>query len=879
MVGWYVWTAGDALQHAPNDRWEGVGTLLWKAVRVPARSFDGSWSGLWALVWVAFAVVVVAASWRWGGRRVAVVCVAGQSAIAVSMIVLSGQLAAALIAAWLLALAWASADWVMRRSGAEPSDVPLEWTSVALALGLTLLMTLMLALGLTRLLAPTPLWIILGALTIALRRRLLRPLMDWWSRPSPQADAARPPAPRETWPLVALLGLAFLLDLAWALAPEVHYDALSYHLAVPKVYLAERRLLDVPQISGSYLVRLGDMLFTLGLALSGQILAKLLTLAVGVVAALGVYALGRAVFDARVGLWAAALFYATPQVSWLATTAYVDLTVALMLLTSLLALLRWRQSRRTGWVLVAGLLAGAAVGAKMNAFFGLPVMGAMLVWDLWRADRATRPARARAVAVYAAGALLVAAPWYALAYAFTGNPLFPLLNSVFKSPLMPLITWSPSAAHFGVGASPRALLTLPLSVTFDTRRFDETLPRGGLGVALGLLPLAVVLAAVARRAVVGWLLAVAAVYLGLWAAIFQYGRYYVPVLPVVLVLAVAAVVRLTPRVPVMVALLGTAFLAQAALSPSQHWHVPERIPFRLAFGLETPANFLHRTLASYGAAQHVNRVAQPGDKVLGVMVSGVRFYFDTPPVEAFGPRLAKPGSPSTPDALAADLTRRGVTYLVVDRNGPPRLWSYPYVAPAFLDRFATLDYADRGVSVYRLQAPGGPAGATAPANLLRNGGFEALDALGHPLGWHVNGRPRIVSQESAAYHGRSAAVVTVGATFMQPVPVQGGRLYTVGHFARADRADQLARLQINWLDPQGRAVGVSLEPVPAGRRWGWRQMSANAPAQAVTAVIFVSGHEDGEVWIDDAWFGPGARTAYDPAPADPRAAPSAPTRP
>lgn len=871
MTGWYASTVGHSIGHSLNGIWEDVPTLVWKAARLPWRRFDGSWSGLWALAWVACVAAVLGATALVRGRSVAFVCLAMQSAIAVTMLVLSGQLTAALIAAWLLVLAWASADALLRRSGAEPSDASLEWTFVCLALGLVILMTLVMAMGLTRLLAGTSLAVVLAALTLLLRRQLRAAAIASWTRLPRRAGADAPPDRLpEAAALLSLLGFVWLANLTWALAPEVQFDALNYHLAVPRIYLAEHRLLEVPDISTSYLVRLADMLFTLALALHGPILAKLLMLSVGVITAIGVYVLGQQAFNRRVGLWAAALFYATPLVSWLSTTAYVDLTVCMMLLASLVAFLRWRKTSQTGWAWAAGLLAGAAVGAKMSALLGLPVIAVALLWQLRRMGSAPRWARAKALAAYATGALVVAGPWYALTYAFTGNPFFPFLNGIFKSPLGPSINWSPSAQHFGVGTSPLALLRLPLALTFESRAFSETLPNGGLGLATALLPLALLLLVITRTALVGWLLALCAVYVGLWAVVFQYGRYYVPVLPVVIVLAVGALDRLAlargPRY-LTFGLLGAAFVMQAPLIPAQHWHIPERLPFRLALGLETPAAFLARALPPYPATEYVNRMAKPDQKVLGVGFENMRFYLNVPLGAPYGSpevgRLLQEAT-STPTGLAAALLRHGYTYMVVNESSPMTRVGLPYLAPAFLDRFATMEFASRGVNVYRVREAPGPAGGVETLNLLRNGTFESLDATGQPVGWNANGQARIA--RDGAQEGRIAAIANPVGTFTQLVSVNGGRLYTLGHFTRADRPKQFARLQINWLDAAGRAVGVSIEVVAAGPEWRWHQMSVNAPEQAATAIVFVSVHEASEVWFDDLWLAAGSRARPDSAP-------------
>jgi hypothetical protein len=95
----------------------------------------------------------------------------------------------------------------------------------------------------------------------------------------------------------------------------------------------------------------------------------------------------------------------------------------------------------------------------------------------------------------------------------------------------------------------------------------------------------------------------------------------------------------------------------------------------------------------------------------------------------------------------------------------------------------------------------------------------------------------------------------------QAVAIQAGGVYTLGHWTRADTEGQAARLQINWLNGAGEMVGVSLEVVPVTPQWRWSTLSATAPAAAVTAHVYVSVHEDSEVWFDDVCLVEGVQVA------------------
>src|SRR5262249_26995605 len=163
---------------------------------------------------------------------------------------------------------------------------------------LLLLALISLALAVVGLLAPA--WILgtLAALTLVGAPAIRRFLRDLRER------AARPSSPPEQGTLLAACSVVGLINLAWALAPEIQYDALNYHLAVPRAFLESRRAVDLPYFWHSYFAQMMESLFAIGMAVAGPAAAKLLSFAASIGAALGVSALGRRLFNDRVGLWA-----------------------------------------------------------------------------------------------------------------------------------------------------------------------------------------------------------------------------------------------------------------------------------------------------------------------------------------------------------------------------------------------------------------------------------------------------------------------------------------------------------------------------------------------------------------------------------------------
>jgi 4-amino-4-deoxy-L-arabinose transferase-like glycosyltransferase len=691
MTGWYWWTVVKVVR-------QGLSIVTGRSVQ--------------AIFWAALAlglmllISVVGSHLLRPHYKVTAIWLTGIILLGGLLILLSGQFLPFIITVWLLLLAYLWGDWLLQRMRVTWSAGLSEHYSIVLSLGVVLLAMIGLALGLAQALSRLWIWLTLLVLT-CLRQRALR---DWIASLRPlRAQCKGLLERRFSFPeqgiLIVLLGCIVLFNLVWALAPETRFDALNYQLAVPRIYLEQHRFVDLPYFWHSYFSRMANMLYVIALGLHGQIVAKLLMLAMGLIAALGVYALGCLVASQRVGLWAAALFYSTPLVCWLSTTAYIDLILTVFLLGSLLALLRWKESGSPNLLWVSGLLAGAALGAKLTAYFYLAGIGLVLLIILLLKRQLSLRARVLAVAGYVLGFLLVSLPWFAITFSFTGNPVFPFLNAIFKSPGWPLVNTNLNAEVYGIGGAPSALLRLPFAFTFQSQLFDELMPPGGIGLALVLLPLGLVLLGERRR--IAWLLfALCFVFLSLWATKVQYGRYYIPLLPVVIVLAVAGVfeaLRNTWLRQLSVPILGLIIVAQSLIIPFMFGNIISRGPWKLLARMETQEEYLARVLPPYPGVQYLNKVVQPGQQVIGVGVEEVRFYLNAPLVTYIETiELQNLTDKATEQKMAADFYRQGYRYLLVNHNSPSSKSALPFLKPSFLEKFAVLEFSHSWSQVYRL---------------------------------------------------------------------------------------------------------------------------------------------------------------------------------
>jgi len=639
----------------------------------------------WLVAWVI--TVVLAAMLAAGLRNAAILLPMLMLLACFAILTLSGTLAAGVITFWIFAL---SHFWGLRflRLAAIKLGGSLESISLAIPVGLIVPVAAGFLLAATHLLNPTNIWLLLILLTV--------PAVRWVSLPfKALTGKARLVSAEISFPILIIVPVV-LLNLLWAVAPEIQYDASNYHLAVPRIYLANSGFVNLQYFFHSYFFRFVEMLFTLGLALSGPAAAKFMSFGFGLIATCCVFVLGKLVFDTGTGAWAAALFYTTPIVSWLSGTADNDLAVAMFLTAALIAFLKFRESEEgVGALYIAALLAGATIATKVDGAFGLVLLAAVVFW---------RYPKTKTMTVCAILFLVVSLPWYAMTFYWTGNPVFPLLNGFFKSPLWAIENRVMNARDFGIGTGFDSLARLPFRLIFDTSRFGEAAPRGTAGIALLLaFPFTVMLWRNRNKGAV-FLIATSLIYMLLWAYSFQYLRYYTQILPVICVLAAATIFYFRTTV-----WLAVALVLQFAAVPPQFWNIPERFPITVALGQETREHFMQRTLTPYNAVQYLNSVTKAEDRVLGVEADQMRFYLNAPMeslVESTrNSALDKTRAMPANSELADTLRQAGFVYILTSRSALAAQASwYPYLQPDFLNQFAEETFRDANVSVYRLKS-------------------------------------------------------------------------------------------------------------------------------------------------------------------------------
>ena len=360
-----------------------------------------------------------------------------------------------------------------------------------------------------------------------------------------------------------LAGAVIVLFLAamalGALLPSIDFDVKEYHLQGPKEWFEAGHISWLPHNVYTSFPFLTEMFALLGMVLTGDwfvgaLAGKLVLMTFAPVTGLVVFCAARRWFDVRVA-WAAALIHLTaPWTYRISIIAYAEGGLTFYLFATLFALLLTRDAsgcERRRLTLLTGLFAGSSMACKYPGVLSVVMpLGLTLLWFEWRrsvevpGDDSTKAATPlnrvlRAGAVYSVGVLLAVGPWLVKNAVETGNPVYPLVNSVFHA-----ADWTPTLeanwkrAHGPPNHNPFDLLQKLFDVTMKSNLLSP--------LFFGLAPLTVLLAR--RRKLIGGLwLYVAFLFLSWWVLTHRIDRFWIPMIPVVSLLAGVGVWWTTER--------------------------------------------------------------------------------------------------------------------------------------------------------------------------------------------------------------------------------------------------------------------------------------------------------------------------------------------
>jgi len=238
-----------------------------------------------------------------------------------------------------------------------------------------------------------------------------------------------------------ILGLCFFFLVAsiviFSLVPPVSKDALTHHLFVPKLYLNHGGIYEIPWLLCSYYPMNLDLLYTAVLYLGNDIAPKFFHFAFALGTCFLIFGYLRKRLNTLYGLLGALFFLSIPIVVKLSMTVYVDLGLMFFSTACLIYFFKWMEngfSKR--YLVISAVFCGLALGTKYNGLITLFIVCLFIPFVYVRHRNRSAADSFKAFgfcALFLGIALFLFSPWMIKNYCWTGNPVYPLYNSVFKS--------------------------------------------------------------------------------------------------------------------------------------------------------------------------------------------------------------------------------------------------------------------------------------------------------------------------------------------------------------------------------------------------------------------------------------------------------------
>ncbi len=281
--------------------------------------------------------------------------------------------------------------------------------------------------------------------------------------------------------IILLLILQMLINLVGVLGPELAFDALWYHLTLPKLFLINHSVYHIPGglLYYSDMPKLAEMLYIGALSFGNEIAVKFIHFLFGILTSIALYKLSRKFFSPLLSFVAVVIFYSNLVVAWESTTAYIDLVRSFFEIMALWTFISWWQKKEFKFFIQSAIMMGLAVETKILSLGSLLIFLIFIAYYYLLRKKSIKKFLEFGT-VYIGISLLIPLPWFLFSYINTGNPIYPFFTTtlvIAPTPLsllqFPMSVWD-LLMRSSDPLSPIYILFLPLIVSFFPKLRAET---------------------------------------------------------------------------------------------------------------------------------------------------------------------------------------------------------------------------------------------------------------------------------------------------------------------------------------------------------------------------------------------------------------------
>lgn len=487
-----------------------------------------------------------------------------------------------------------------------------------------------------------------------------------------------------------LLCVSVFALIPMVLTPVRDYDALMYHLQIPRLILEHGGYYFDPEFYRLSYPALTEMLFLVGIAFQVDIFSQWIGLTYTILFFLSVYAYGRRFFNPSIGILAVCILAGNPAFPTYATSPGNDFSWACYDFLYILTLSIWAsisdRTQRNKFLILAGSMAGLAAGTKYLSIPFIGIAGLLVLGFSVKFKDDTKWSPLKNLAIFGLTAAMIASPWYIKNLAWAGNPFYPL---VFGGPgwgALQQELFNDYMGSFGTGQGMMDLIMIPINLYLAQPRFATL----SLEIIHPLLWLGFGIFFIKE----GWKKHAILVIYSLtgfivWSLSMDVIRFLLPLSGCLALLAAWVMSAFPSSVKRVTSILFIAGFMLITIA-YQIGEISSTGTLRYLFGKITTAEFLEENVYDYKATEFILENIGKTDRVL-FLWSGQGYYCDSrclPDDEQSMAILLSMDSPS-PQALAHELKSSGVTHLLLGK--PDAYWFISLHDPRRLHRNA-LEY-------------------------------------------------------------------------------------------------------------------------------------------------------------------------------------------
>lgn len=492
--------------------------------------------------------------------------------------------------------------------------------------------------------------------------------------------------------LILLCLLLVLSVLIMAAVPPVSRDALTHHLAVPKLWIEHGSIYEIPHLDFSYYPMNLDLLYAIPMLFGNDIIPKYIHFLFALSTAGLIYAYLIQRTTSTLAWVGALLFLSTPVIVKLSISAYVDLGLIFFAWASIYHLLAWARSPHSPKHLIfSAMLCGLGLGTKYNGMIVLLLL-TLFVPIVYSRTTGRDYFKVKGVLGYPILFFLIAmtvfSPWMIRNYRLTGNPIYPLYQNLIDRETdnseisnMTMKPWLQRKLIYRESALETALI--PVRIFFQGEDDNPRLFDGTLNPILLLFPFLLLIKRKKSDAKVKFeqlLLASFSVLFLLYASFMvdMRIRYIAPIIPPLVVLTVFGIgdmLRWANGIGTkglkalnqwVIGGVVSFFLLMNATYAAAVFQSVNPVPYIV--GETTRDEYLSNKLPYYPTIQFANQIKHDKMKILALFVGKRLYYFEKPVefgIETFAKMVTDPTNEKTRESY---LHKNGFTHCIIGIN-------------------------------------------------------------------------------------------------------------------------------------------------------------------------------------------------------------------